>query len=303
MNTLMTTLSEQLNMLQETAQTYLQALILPAQLLCGLFAFVYIGAGLWSSWAQGKPIDFYRCLKPFALGLVIVFFTQVTSLLHVVVYPIDLATQQIATQLTTDYAQAQGSYQASINDVRNNMAAYERNHGQDLATSEADSSLASQQLQTYHTTLQLLCNLLQMALTGVVLFIKVYVVVAQLILQLIGPFAFALALLPGFYGNVTKWLAHYLRILMYVPLCSLVSSLVAILFATCLYPALQEMLANLPATGYSMMHYQQATAYQQSNYFFLILFHGIAIALYTCIPTFSKWIISNDVVAQWTVQK
>ena len=296
MDTVMITLSEQLAKLQDTAQSYLEALSTPAQLLCGLFAFVYIGYRLWSTWAKGQQIDFYGMIKPFAIGLVIVFFSAFTSLLNVVVYPLELATSQLANTLTMDYAQSQQNYEQTETHVRNAMAAYERDYGNELTTVEAESSLASQQLNTYQTTLQILCNLAQMVLTGVVLFIKVYVVLAKLVLMLVGPFAFALSLLPGFDTTLSKWVSHYVRILMYVPLCCIVSSLVAVLFATCLYPTLVNLFATLPTSGYNLVQYQQASSCQLTAHFFTLLFHGIAIALYACIPTFAKWIISSNLI-------
>ena len=292
MNTMMTTLTQQLDHLQETAQTYIEALATPAQLLCGLFAFAYIGYRLWSTWAKGQQIDFYGLIKPFAVGLTIVFFSAFTAVLDLVVYPIDVATQQMAEQMAVDYTQSQNTYRQALKEVRNNMAAYERNNGQELNSSEADSSPISVQLQTYQTTLQMLCNLFQVALSGAVLFIKVFVVMAKLVLLLVGPFAFALSLLPHFEGNIATWATHYVRILLYMPLCALVSSLVAVLFSMCLYPSLIQMLSSLPASNFNLTHYQQAAAYQLTGYSIQLLFYGIAIALYACIPTFSKWILS-----------
>lgn len=292
MENVMFMLSEQLGLLQDTVQEYVQALTTPAQLLCGLFAFIYVGMGIWGCWTNGKSIDFYRLIKPFAVGLVIVFFSAFTSLLNMVVYPIELATSNIANTLTVQYADAQQNYHQTETNVRNAMAAYQREYSNELTSSEAESSPASLQLHTYQTTLHVLCNLAQMALTGVVLFMKVYVVLAKLVLLLIGPFAFALSLLPGFGANIAKWVSHYVRILLYVPLCCIVSSLVAVLFSTCLYPALVNLFANLPTSDYNLVQYQQASTGQLTAHFFVLLFHGIAIALYACIPTFSKWILS-----------
>ena len=74
-NDVAASLPMQLAGVQETAQEYVSALATPAQLLCGLFAFVYIGIGLWGAWSKGEKIDFYRLLRPFSVGLIVVFFS------------------------------------------------------------------------------------------------------------------------------------------------------------------------------------------------------------------------------------
>ena len=43
-----------------------------------------------------------------------------------------------------------------------------------------------------------------------------------IILGLLGPFVFALALLPGFMGNIGTWFARYIQISFWVPMAALV---------------------------------------------------------------------------------
>jgi hypothetical protein len=43
-----------------------------------------------------------------------------------------------------------------------------------------------------------------------------------IILGLVGPFSFALALMPGFTGNIRTWLARYIQISFWIPLASMV---------------------------------------------------------------------------------
>ncbi len=43
-----------------------------------------------------------------------------------------------------------------------------------------------------------------------------------IILGLIGPFTFALSLIPGFKNNVSQWIARYIQISFWIPMCSLI---------------------------------------------------------------------------------
>lgn len=294
-NDVAASLPMQLAGVQETAQEYVSALATPAQLLCGLFAFVYIGIGLWGAWSKGEKIDFYRLLRPFSVGLIVVFFSGFVALLQLSIYPLELATASINESVRDTYVEAQNHYLQAANTVRNAMALYER---EDLTETEIDPATEPDETAsyfvTYKTILRLLSSLTSMALSGMVYFIKVYVVLAGIVLLLIGPFSFALSLLPGFSDNIKHWVTHYLHIAMYVPLSSLVSFMVAVLFSGCLFPLFTQMLAELPSSNYTFSDYQDAEHLQLSIQLITIVFNSIAIALYACIPVFSKWIIRSD---------
>lgn len=298
MSAMAASLSAQLATVQEVAQEYVSALVVPAQLLCGLFAFIYIGVGMWGSWARGEKIDFYGLLRPFAVGLIVLFFSGFVSLLQISVYPLELATSSLNESVQENYHEAQTEYITASNRMRNAVAAYHRQQveEEDASVDEVTtaSSYSSSYLSTFKTTLHLLVSFSSLALTGMVYFFRIYVVLATLVLSLIGPFAFALSLLPGFSNNIKHWVAHYLHIAMYVPLSLLVSFMVAVLFSGCVYPFFTQMLTALPDSSYTFADYESAENLQFTIQLVSLLFNCIAIALYACIPVFSKWIIRSD---------
>lgn len=298
MSAMAASLSAQLATVQEVAQEYVSALAVPAQLLCGLFAFIYIGVGMWGSWARGEKIDFYGLLRPFAVGLIVLFFSGFVSLLQLSVYPLELATSSLNESVQENYHEAQTEYITASNRMRNAVAAYHRVQVEEEEASVDEvttaSSYSSSYLSTFKTALHLLVSFSSLALTGMVYFFRIYVVLATLVLSLIGPFAFALSLLPGFSNNIKHWVAHYLHIAMYVPLSLLVSFMVAVLFSGCVYPFFTQMLTALPDSSYTFADYENAENLQFTIQLVSLLFNCIAIALYACIPVFSKWIIRSD---------
>lgn len=288
--------------LQQTAYEYVEALLVPAQILCGIFAFVYIGMRLWSSWSRGEKIDFYGMIRPFSVGLLVCFFAAFVSVLQVVVKPIETAAASLSESVYEPYVQAQNDYLQATVDMRNSMAAYERKEAQDNAqVVEEHITASSSNMQTYRMVVDLLAQFTQLGISGMVYFVQLYVVLAQLILLLIGPFAFALSLLPGFSGNIKHWMAHFLHLSLYKPLCLLVGFMVAMLFSQCIYPVFIDMINELPTAEYSFSDYEMACHVQFSIQLLFVLFNSVAIALYACIPTFSKWIISSDGASGWLV--
>lgn len=298
MAALAASLSQQLMQVKELAQEYVAALAVPAQLLCGLFAFIYIGVRLWGQWARGQKIDFYGLLRPFAVGLVVLFFSGFVALLGLSVYPIELATSSLNSAVQPNYQQAQQAYQQANNTMRNAMAAYQRTQVEqeevdvDQVTTEAEQG--GNYLHLFKTSVHLLVSFSSLVLTGMVYFFRIFVVLATIVLSLIGPFAFALSLLPGFENNIRNWMVHYLRIAMYVPLSLLVSFVVAVLFSGCVYPYFTQLITALPSANYTFANYETAQNVGFSIQLITLLFNCIAIALYACIPTFSTWIIRSE---------
>jgi hypothetical protein len=159
------------------------------------------------------------------------FFSGFVSLLQLAVYPIELATSSLNTSVQDDYQQAKTNYIVAQTTLRNAMAAYNQQQieeeSSDVLTEASSTDASSTYLQLFKNTLHLLVSFSSLALTGMVYFFRTYVVLAGVVLSLIGPFAFALSLLPGFSDNIKHWVAHYVHVAMYVPLSLLVSFMVA----------------------------------------------------------------------------
>lgn len=67
-----------------------------AKSLAGLGALFYIGIKVWQALARAEAIDVYPMLRPFALGICIMFFpTLVLGTLNTVLSPVVKGTHQI----------------------------------------------------------------------------------------------------------------------------------------------------------------------------------------------------------------
>ena len=121
-----TALTEGLGRIQSLANSYAGVLTSSAQLICGILAFLYIGSKLWKSWAKGEPIDFYAMLRPFAVGLLIVFFNGFTYCLDALVSPVEAATVYVHDNACERISDSRSEYSRLQKQLSDNKAEYER---------------------------------------------------------------------------------------------------------------------------------------------------------------------------------
>jgi conjugative transposon TraJ protein len=90
--------------------------------IAGLGALFYVAYRVWQSLARAEPIDVYPLLRPFAIGLCIMFFpTIVLGAINSVLSPVVRGTNQILETQTMDmhlYAQQKDrlEYEALMRD-------------------------------------------------------------------------------------------------------------------------------------------------------------------------------------------
>ena len=81
--------------------------------IAGLGALFYVAAKVWQSLARAEPIDVYPLLRPFALGLCIMFFpTFVLGTINTVLSPVVKGCNQLMETQTFDM----NEYQMCIRD-------------------------------------------------------------------------------------------------------------------------------------------------------------------------------------------
>ena len=97
-----------------------------------------------------------------------------------------------------------------------------------------------------------------------------------IILGLIGPFAFALSLMPGFDGNIRAWLARYIQISFWTPMAALVDYV------------------NYKLTGALCVALFNAPLTSQSVYsLHLILLQVIVLICLLAVPQLASWVITS----------
>lgn len=294
-------LSQSFGEVSDKVLEYTDSLIYSAQIICGLFAFIYIGLKLWKQWAKGETIDFYSYLRPFVICLLIGFFSVLASLFDTIIKPLESVTLNINTEIYSQFNEVEKNYYTHYEQMRDLLAECEREEmdygNSQIGTTEnviVSSSEEAANVNIFRLVVEYADYILQYVQMAVIYFFPLYVSISKVILLIIGPFMLALSILPGFTGNLASWITHYLRIMMIPAISYLVGSFIAVVNIHCYYTPLIEMLQNVININDNFLLTEVGKDFIFNKSVVGIVVSLITIFIYMQIPKFSNWIIRPD---------
>lgn len=210
--------------------------------LAGLGALLYVAVRVWQSLAKAEPIDVYPMLRPFAIGICIMFFpTLVLGTMNAVLSPVVQGTHKILETQTFDMNSYQEQkdkleYEAM---VRNPETAYLVSNEEfdrqlkELGWSPGDmATMAGMQLERWMYKLQKSIRdafraLLEMLFAAAALVIDTLRTFFLVVLSILGPIAFAISVWDGFHSTLSQWFCRYIQIYLWLPVSDLFSTILA----------------------------------------------------------------------------
>ncbi|WP_042367752.1 conjugative transposon protein TraJ [Bacteroides neonati] len=261
--------------------------------IAGLGALFYVAAKVWQSLARAEPIDVYPMLRPFAIGLCIMFFpTIVLGTINGVMSPIVRGTHQMLESQTMDmnkYREQKDKleYEAMM---RNPETAYlVSNEEFDKQLEEMGWSPSDMMVMTGMYIERGMYNMkksirdffreiLELLFAAAALVIDTIRTFFLIVLAILGPIAFAISVWDGFQSTLTGWITRYISVYLWLPVSDLFSSILAKIQILMLQNDISE-LQNNP--NFSI---------DASNGVYII-FMLIGIIGYFTIPTVAGWII------------
>ena len=294
-------LANAFNEISEKVLGYADILVYSAQIICGIFAFVYIGLKLWKQWANGEVINFYSYLRPFVIGLVISFLSLFSSLFEVIVKPIEAVSLSINQEIVVDFQEHEEEYYQYYSKLRDKVAVYEREEVEsgaeeiisDTSSMETPSEEATK-VNIFRLIVELIDNLIQYIQMAVIYFFPLYVSISKVILLIIGPFMLALSIMPNFSGNLSLWVTYYIRIMIIPSIFYLVSSFMAIVNIHCYYVPLIDMIQDVINQSDDFLLVEASRDFLFNKNIIGIVVGVITICIYAQIPKFANWIIKPD---------
>ena len=259
--------------------------------LAGLGALFYVAYRVWQSLARAEPVDVFPLLRPFALGLCIMFFpTIVLGTLNSVMSPIVKGTHSILEAQTFDM----NEYRAQKDRLefeamkRNPETAYLvdkesfDNKLDELGVMDAIEACGMYVDRAMYNMKKAVQNffreLLELMFNAAALVIDTLRTFFLIVLSILGPLSFALSCWDGFQASLSQWFVRYISIYLWLPVSDLFSTLLAKLQVLMLQNDIQE-LQNNP--DYSI---------DNSNSVYII-FMLIGIIGYFTVPTVAGWIV------------
>ena len=264
-----------------------------AQGIAGLGALFYVAAKVWQSLARAEAIDVYPLLRPFALGLCIMFFpTFVLGTINTVLSPVVKGCNQLLETQTFDMNEYREQkdrleYEALIRSPETAYLASDEEFDrqlEELGWSPSDMVTMTGMYMdraAYHIKKSVrdwFRELLELLFQAAGLIIDTLRTFFLIVLSILGPLAFAVSVYDGFQSTLTRWIARYISIYLWLPVSDLFSSVLARIQTLMLQKDIEQLSdPNFIPDGSNTVY---------------IIFMIIGIVGYFTIPTVAGWIVS-----------
>lgn len=262
--------------------------------IAGLGALFYVGMRVWQSLARAEPVDVYPMLRPFVIGFCILFFpTVVLGTLNAVLSPVVQGTNKLLDNQTMDMQKYQEQkdkldYEAKM---RNPETAYLVSQEEfdkqleELGWSPSDmwtmtGMYMDRKMYEFKKWVRdLMREALELLFAASALLIDTLRTFFLVVLSILGPLAFGIAVWDGFQSTLTQWFSRYIQIYLWLPVSDLFSSILARIQVLMLQNDIERMQSD---PNFSIDSSDGA----------YIVFMIIGILGYFTIPTVAGWIIS-----------
>lgn len=210
--------------------------------IAGLGALFYVAYRVWQSLARAEPIDVFPMLRPFAVGLCIMFFpTVVLGTINSVLSPVVQGTAKLLETQTLDmnkYREQKDrlEYEAM---VRNPETAYLVSNEEfdkqleELGWSPSDMvTMAGMYIDRGMYKMKkgirdFFREILELMFQAAALVIDTIRTFFLVVLAILGPIAFAISVWDGFQSTLTQWICRYIQVYLWLPVSDIFSTILA----------------------------------------------------------------------------
>ena len=259
--------------------------------LAGLGALFYVAYRVWQALSRAEPIDIFPLLRPFAVGLCIMFFpTIVLGTINAVMSPVVKGAHTIMENQMVNVEALQQQkdnleYEARL---REGKAWLVDDEVYDQKMKELGITDAAEIVSMWGERLwydikvwfrEVIRDFFELLFNAAALTIDTLRTFFLVVLAILGPIAFAFSIYDGFQATLTQWLTRYISIYLWLPVADIFSAVLS---------KIQELMLQ-----------QDIALLQDPNYIpdgsngVYIVFLIIGIIGYFTIPTVAGWIIQS----------
>jgi conjugative transposon TraJ protein len=215
--------------------------------LAGFAAMWYIAARVWRHLANAEPIDFYPLFRPFVIGFCVLIFPSILGLINGVMKPTVTATaamvegsdKAIAVLLEKKeeaikqsnvwqmYVGESGSgdrdrwYKYTHDNADPSDEGFFESIGNDIKFAMSKASYNFR-----NTVKEWMSEVLQVLFEAAALCIDTLRTFQLIVLAILGPLVFGIAVFDGFQHTLTVWLARYINIFLWLPVANIFGSII-----------------------------------------------------------------------------
>jgi conjugative transposon TraJ protein len=216
--------------------------------IAGFGALWYIAARVWRHIANAEAIDFYPLLRPFALGLAIMMFPVVITVINGVMKQTVSATAGMVKDSDAAIARLLKAKEDAVKQT-STWQMYEGDDGQgdrdkwyrythpndengdkegvfEGVGNDVKFAMAKASYQFRNTVKKWMSEVLQVVYEAASLCINTIRTFYLIVLAILGPIVFGLAVFDGFQHTLTVWLAKYLNVFLWLPVANIFGAII-----------------------------------------------------------------------------
>ncbi|MEP6466070.1 MAG: conjugative transposon protein TraJ [Parafilimonas sp.] len=268
--------------------------------IAGFAATWYIAYRVWRHLANAEPIDFYPLLRPFAIAIAILLFPAVISLINGVMQPtvtgtaamVEGSNKAIETLLVQkeDAIKTTDAWQMYVgaDGTGDRDRWYKYTHPDDPNGSDEGMfegvgndikfAMAKASYNFKNSIKEWMSQVLEILFQAAALCINTIRTFYMIVLAILGPLVFGLAVFDGFQHTLTVWLARYINIFLWLPVANIFGAIIG---------KIQELMLQLDI---SQINESGDTFFSSTDVAYLI-FMIIGIVGYFTVPSVANYIV------------
>lgn len=264
--------------------------------IAGFAATWYIASRIWRHIANAEPIDFYPLFRPFVIGFAVLIFPSVIAMINGVMKPTVTSTATMVTDSDKAIAQLLKMKEEAIKKTAfwqmyvgedgsgDRDKWYKYKYGDESEGwfesigNDIKFAFAKFSYNFRNSIKQWMSEVLKVLFEAAALCINTIRTFYLIVLAILGPLVFGLAVFDGFQHTLTVWIARYLNIFLWLPVANIFGSIMGKIQENMLKVDLQQ-IADAGDTFFSTTD----TAY--------LIFMVIGIVGYFTVPSVANYIV------------
>lgn len=265
--------------------------------IAGFAATWYIASRVWGHIARAEPVDFYPLFRPFVLGFAVLIFPSVLGLINGVMKPTVTATAQMVTDSDKAIAELLRMKEEAIKTTAywqmyvgpsgsGDRDKWYKYHYGDKSEgffksvgNDIKFAFAKAGYNFRNAIKQWMSEILKVLFEAAALCINTIRTFYMIVLGILGPLVFGIAVFDGFQHTLTVWIARYLNIFLWLPVANIFGGIIGKIQENMLKEDLHQI-----ATSGDTFFSSTDTAY--------LIFMIIGIIGYFTVPSVANYIVN-----------
>jgi conjugative transposon TraJ protein len=289
-------LNEVLDTLYDDMMPLCSTLIGVGRGIAGFAATWYIAARVWGHIARAEPVDFYPLFRPFVLGFAVIIFPLVIQMINGVMKPTVAATAAMVTdsdkaveellKMKEEAIKKTAYWQMYVGESGSGDRDiwYKYHYGNESEGifksigNDVKFAIAKASYNFRNAIKQWMSEILKVLFEAAALCINTIRTFYLIVLAILGPLVFGIAVFDGFQHTLTVWIARYLNVFLWLPVANIFGGIMGKIQENMLKEDLHQI-----ATGGDTFFSTTDTAY--------LIFMIIGIIGYFTVPSVANYII------------